>query len=148
MKLFYLINEPTINYQIGYRDAIKRLIDKGDLADCFYYSFYVKLEEAYFRWDLVVVDIIKEISEFRPDAILFAHTSNNAFKESFFKEVNQNLGYKPVYALDERDAYGKFSKKLPRELLDLSKACELTFLSSSGGWLFDQFKKNNKRSKY
>lgn len=144
MKLFYLINEPTLHYQVGYREAIKKLIEGGDLTDCFFYSFSVKLAEFDYRWDLVVSDMVKEIATFRPDAVVFAHTCNKSFKSSFFQEVERNLGYKPIYVLDERDAYGQFAKRLPRELVSLSRACDITFLSSSGGWLFDQFKKNNR----
>src|SRR5829696_1163145 len=113
MKLFYVINEPTLNYQVGYRDAIKKLIDNGDLADCFFYSYCVKLAEFDSQWNLVIKDIIQQVSEYRPDAILFAHTCNNPFKDYFFKQLRQNLGYKPIYALDERDAYGRFSKRVP-----------------------------------
>jgi hypothetical protein len=144
MKLFYLINEPTLNYQVGYREAIRKLINEGDLTDCLFYSFDVKLGEFDWNWDEVVDDIVKEVSEYRPDAVLFAHTCNKPFRASFFKQVKQNLGYKPVYALDERDAYGRFTKKLPGELLSLSRNCDVTFLSSSGGWLFNQFKFANK----
>ena len=144
MKLFYLINEPTLNYQVGYREAVKKLINDGSLSGCFFYSFDVKLKDFDGNWNKVIADIASGISNYRPDAILFAHTCNKPFPPSFFKQIKENLGYKPVYALDERDAYGRFTKRLPKELLSLSKNCDVTFLSSSGGWLFEQFKARNK----
>jgi len=144
MRLFYLINEPVLNYQVGYREAIKNLIKETLLTDCFFYSFYPKLAEFDSDWDLVVNDMVKEVSEFKPHAVLFAHTGKHVFNDAIFTQIKQNLGYKPVYALDERDAYGQFAKKLPIELLSLSRNCDLTFLSSSGGWLFNKFKEASK----
>jgi len=149
VKLFYLINEPVLNYQVGYRAVIKKLIEKKILADCCFYSFYIKLAEFDFQRELFFNDLVKEIIEFSPDAILFAHTGSLKFEDSFFTEVASGLGYRPIYALDERDVYGKFAKKLPLELLQLSAKCDITFLVCSGGWMFQKFQKYNKgRSVY
>jgi hypothetical protein len=149
VKLFYLINEPVLNYQAGYRGTIKNLISEGYLSDCFFYSFYVKLAELGNRQDVVIDDIIKELAEFRPDAILFAHTSNFNFNSDFFRRLETVLEYKPVYAMDERDVYGKYVKRLPSQLLELSAKCDVTFLVCSGGWMFRQFQKiNNGKSVY
>jgi hypothetical protein len=149
VKLFYLINEPVLNYQAGYRKTIQKLIGEGDLSDCFFYSFYVKKNEFDLRRDLVIKDLTKEIIEFKPDAILFAHTGDFSFDDIFFREIERGLGYKPVYALDERDVYGKLVKKLPLELLKLSSKCDVTFLVCSGGWMFQKFEKYNRgRSVY
>lgn len=143
MRLFYLINEPTINYQVGYRQTISKLIEEAYLSDCYFYSFLVKLKEFGLRQDLVAADIIKEVAGFKPDAILFAHTGNFNFDDAFFKELEVALGYKPVYAIDERDVYGRFVKRLPTELVKLSGKCDVTFLVCSGGWMFEQFQKHN-----
>lgn len=146
MKLFYLINEPVLNYQAGYRGTMKKLIEEGYLKDCFFYSFYVKLNEFGFKQDLLIEDVIKECAEFKPDVILFAHTGNFNFDDEFFNRLENILEYRPVYALDERDVYGKYVKRLPSELLKLSARCDVTFLVCSGGWMFRQFQKINKHT--
>lgn len=143
MKLFYLINEPVLNYQAGYRATVRKLIGEGNLSDCFFYSFYVKLADYGFKQDMLLDDIIKQCAAFQPDAILFAHTGSLSFDDQFFKKLESILGYKPVYALDERDVYGRYVKRLPLQLLKLSAKCDVTFLVCSGGWMFSQFQKFN-----
>lgn len=145
MRLFYLINEPYPDYQLGYRNAIEKLINSGDIEDCFFYSFQVKYKVE-FNSDVKLFenDLENQIIQFKPTAILFAHTASLFFSNYFFFQIEASLGYKPVYALDERDVYGRIGKRLPKELLFLSQKCDIVFLVTSGGWMYNEFKKNVK----
>jgi spore maturation protein CgeB len=145
MRLFYLINEPYLNYQLGYRNAISKLIESGDLSACYYYSFNAKFQEFDRKWELVIKDLVVQIVDYKPDAILFAHTHDKKIDDSFFKQIEAILGYKPIYALDERDVYGKFAKRIPKELLFLASKCDVVFVVASGGWMYDQFKSSIKK---
>ncbi len=132
MKLLYLPNESELGDQYGPRHALEKAKEDGLLKELSVFSYRVENRKNE-NWNRTLNSLLGLIKEKLPTSILMQHTTNYGFPESFWRKVfGFYKGILPILAYDERDTYGYITKRLPKEMKDMVKRCDIVFLIASG----------------
>lgn len=133
IRLFHLLNEVNEGDQVGPRDSAFKLLKQNKIHGYYPFSFLVE-EKKTSNWENVLQEIINKIIEFKPNIILASHIGNHFFPEWFFSHLESGLGYKPLYAYDERDVFGIIRKPVPKAVIQYLRKCDAIFLVATGDY--------------
>ena len=130
MKLLVLLNENPIGANDDVRRAIKNCGDKGLITNYIIYPFLAKLVNG--RKEKQILKEIFDISKnYQPDLILWMHTDKFKIDGNIIKGLRY-LESKPVMGYWDGDIYPEPFVPVPNEVLELSAACDVSFVQGFG----------------
>ncbi len=135
-RLLYLPNEPVEGWQSGPRNAFRRMLAAGAVADCRIVSF--ELEAARQGAAATRRVILETCRDFGPDIVLWQHVGNFEIDDSLLHTI-RNGSTSPLLVYHEADVFGRWIKRPTRPMGILARAADLTF-TVGGGWWADRMR--------
>jgi len=130
LKLFLILNENPPGSHDDVHRALNRLLIEKELKSFCVYPFLSRLSEGKSNNE-VVMEIIKKAEQFQPTAILWSHTGKLKLRNDAFKILGR-LDSFPVMGYWDGDIYEKPYKPLPKEIIQLSRSCDVVFCQGFG----------------
>lgn len=125
MKLFLILNEKVIEKHQDVRYALQRLMEENFISAYWIFPFLAYRDQGRSDRELSQ-DIYKTAKDFLPDLILWSHTGNLKIEDKLIANLRK-LPSKPSIGYRDGDIYQRFYKPLPREVITLSKQCDVSF---------------------
>ncbi len=148
MRLLHMPNEwgTDMNYlQLGPRDAFKRFLEEGEIAALHTFSF---LEEAkkVGGSEQAMKKLVEEAEEFQPDVIFWQHIERFFAPEESIKAL-KNISSKPKLVYHEGDPFGRYLKRINKNLQIVLRQSDMVFLEGLGK-LADLMRENGAKDVY
>ncbi|NJL14592.1 MAG: hypothetical protein HC913_17375 [Microscillaceae bacterium] len=134
MKLLYLPNETKlddISMQIGPRKAFQALLDQGELSGLEIFSFLYEAKQNQNNYAETCQKLLEVAQSFQPEAIFWQHVGNFEVTDNFIKSLC-SIDSKPKLFYQDGDAYGRYLKRINKNMAMLIRNSEAIFLVGLG----------------
>lgn len=125
MRLLLILNENPVESHRDVRYSLERLVLEGILEDYLVYPFLTYRAQGRSD-DQISREIYEVATSFRPGAILWSHTGNLKISPGLMKKL-RDLPSAPSIGYRDADIYQSFYKPLPKEVVILSRQCDVSF---------------------
>jgi len=136
VRVMVVLNERTPRTAVDVYRALERLKAEGGLDASVVYPYLSRLDELRDR-TLVVEDLIRSVTEFRPSILLWVHAHDLGISAKVSDMLRRASGGCAI-GFWEADWYDWFQKPFPRQTLGLLKSSDTVFVCGEGafsGWL-------------
>jgi hypothetical protein len=131
MKLVFLLQGRELRDQLGACDALATLQREGILSACEILPYRQHTSPQ--QWPAFWHRVVQTAATIEADVVFFQFFHGNIPISLADLHTLRNIPSRPTFAVSAGDAFGRFTRRIPRSLRLVSSMADVTFLTAMGG---------------